>query len=39
MKSYIFRVVVEEDEFEDGRAAFNASCPTLKGCHTGGHTY
>ena len=39
MKSYIFKVVVEEDVFKDGRKAFHASCPALKGCHTWGHTY
>ena len=39
MKSYVFKVVVEEDEFEDGRKAYHASCPALKGCHTWGHTY
>jgi len=39
MKSYIFNVTVEEDVFEDGKKAFHASCPALKGCHTWGHTY
>ena len=39
MKSYVFKVVVEEDQFEDGRKAYHASCPALKGCHTWGHTY
>ena len=39
MKSYIFSVVVEEDKFEDGRDAYHAYCPALKGCHTWGHTY
>lgn len=39
MKSYIFKVVVEEDTFEDGRRAYHAFCPALKGCHTWGHTY
>lgn len=39
MKSYIFRVVVEEDTFEDGRRAFHARCPALQGCHTWGHSY
>lgn len=39
MKSYIFSVVVEEDKFEDGRNAYHAYCPALKGCHTWGHTY
>ena len=38
MKSHIFRVVIEEDKFEDGRKAYHASCPALKGCHTWGHT-
>ena len=39
MKSYIFSVVVEEDEFEDGRSAYHAYCPALKGCNTWGHNY
>jgi predicted RNase H-like HicB family nuclease len=39
MKSYIFRVVVEEDVIENGGKAYHASCPALKGCHTWGHTY
>ena len=38
MKSYVFKVVVEPDKFEDGRDAWHASCPALKGCHTCGHT-
>jgi len=39
MKSYVFRVVVEEDAIEDGSPAYHAHCPALKGCHTWGHTY
>ncbi len=39
MKSYIFSVLVEEDNFEDGRTAYHAYCPALRGCHTWGHTY
>jgi predicted RNase H-like HicB family nuclease len=39
MKSYVFRVVVEEDAFPDGTKAYHAFCPALKGCHTWGHTY
>ena len=39
MKSYVFKVMVKEDAFEDGRKAYHASCPALKGCHTWGHTY
>ena len=38
MKSYVFKVVVEPDKFEDGGEAWHASCPALKGCHTWGHT-
>ena len=38
VKSHIFKVVIEEDAFEDGRKAFHASCPALKGCHSWGHT-
>ena len=38
MKSYIFRVVIEEDAFEDGTRAYHAYCPALSGCHTWGHT-
>lgn len=38
MKSYIFSVVIEEDVFENGEAAYHARCPGLKGCHTWGHT-
>ena len=39
MNSYIFSVVVENDQFEDGKDAYHAYCPALKGCHTWGHTY
>ena len=39
MKSYVFKVVVEPDEFEDGRDAWHASCRALKGCNSWGHTY
>lgn len=39
MKTYVFEVVIEKDKFEDGREAFHAFCPSLKGCHTWGHTY
>ena|ERR1700730_17486955 len=34
MKSYVFKVAIEPDKFEDGRDAWHASCPALKGCHT-----
>lgn len=39
VKSYIFKVVIEEDQFENGRPAYHASCPALKGCHTWGQTF
>ena len=38
MKSYIFKVVVEEDEFEDGRKAFHAYCPAMEEAVTWGET-
>jgi predicted RNase H-like HicB family nuclease len=31
MKTYIFRVVIEEDP-KDDRMAYHAYCPALKGC-------
>ena len=39
VRSYIFKVVIEEDTLEDGRRAYHAHCPALMGCHTWGHTY
>lgn len=38
VKSYIFKVAVEEDKFEDGTKSYHAFCPSLKGCQTWGHT-
>ena len=38
MKTYIFKVVVEEDPYEDGRMAYHAYCPALKGASTWGYT-
>ncbi len=38
MKTYILKVVIEEDQFEDGRMAYHAYCPTLKGASTWGYT-
>lgn len=38
VRSHIFKVVIEEDAFEDGKPAFHASCPALTGCHSWGHT-
>src|SRR5438128_127261 len=34
MKSYVFKVAVEPDKFEDDRDAWHTSCPALKGGHT-----
>jgi len=28
MKTYLFKVVLEEDPFEDGRMAYHVFCPT-----------
>jgi len=39
MKSYVFRVVIEEDKMAGGQEAYHAYCPALKGCHTWGLTY
>ena len=36
---FVFEVVIEPDEFEDGSPAFHAYCPLLPGCHTWGRTY
>ncbi len=38
MKTYTFKVVVEEDQFADGRKAYLAYCPALKGATTWGYT-
>ncbi|MBI4909183.1 MAG: type II toxin-antitoxin system HicB family antitoxin [Acidobacteria bacterium] len=39
MKSYIFKIVVEEDRTNGSGRAYHAFCPALKGCHTWGYTY
>ena len=38
MKSYVFKVVVEEDNFEDGKKAFHAYCPSIPSASTWGYT-
>jgi predicted RNase H-like HicB family nuclease len=40
LKSYVFKVVVEDDEHKDGRRAFRAYCPALEsiGASTWGET-
>jgi predicted RNase H-like HicB family nuclease len=39
MHQYLFNVIIEEDEMEDGRAAFSARCPALPAVNTWGYTY
>lgn len=36
---HTFRVIIEDDQFDDGRQAYHAYCPALPGCHTWGYTY
>ena len=36
MKSYVFKVVVEDDEYEDGRKAYQAHCPEIEEAVTWG---
>jgi len=38
MRTYIFKVVIEEDPFDNGRMAYHAHCPSLKGASTWGYT-
>jgi len=38
VKTYLFRIVIEEDPFEYGRMAYHAYCPALKGASTWGYT-
>lgn len=38
MKSYVFKVVVEPDEHEDGREAYQAHCPEIEEAVTWGDT-
>ncbi|MDI6886774.1 MAG: type II toxin-antitoxin system HicB family antitoxin [archaeon] len=38
MKTYIFKVIIEKDFFEDGREAYHAYAPALKGAATWGYT-
>ena len=40
MKNHVFKIVVEDDEHEDGRPAFRAYCPALEsmGAATWGDT-
>ncbi len=39
-KTYVFKIVIEDDAFEDGRPAFHAHCPALQqyGAATWGET-
>ncbi|MBI4475325.1 MAG: hypothetical protein HY646_21860 [Acidobacteria bacterium] len=38
MKSYVFKVVIEDDQFKDDRPGFSAHCPSLEGAYTSGAT-
>ncbi len=38
MKTYLFKIVIEEDPFEDGTKTYHVCCPTLKGATTWGYT-
>lgn len=38
IKTYIFKVVIEDDFFADGKQAYHAYCPSLKGATTWGYT-
>jgi predicted RNase H-like HicB family nuclease len=38
MKTYIFKVAIEEDPFDDGKMAYHAYCPSLKGASTWRYT-
>ena len=39
-KTYVFKIVIEDDSFEDGRPAYHAYCPALQqyGAATWGET-
>jgi predicted RNase H-like HicB family nuclease len=38
VKSYVFKVVIEEDEFDDGRTGYSAYCPAIEAAVTWGET-
>ncbi|MCL6641990.1 MAG: type II toxin-antitoxin system HicB family antitoxin [Candidatus Bipolaricaulota bacterium] len=38
VRTYTFKVVIEEDAFADGTPAYHAFCPALPGCQTWGYT-
>lgn len=37
-KTYVFKVVLEEDPFDDGTMAYHVYVPALKGCRSWGYT-
>lgn len=37
-KTYVFKVVIEEDPFDDGTMAYHVFVPALKGCRSWGYT-
>ena len=38
MKTYIFKIIIEKDFFEDGRGAYHVYAPALKGAATWGYS-
>jgi predicted RNase H-like HicB family nuclease len=38
VKSYIFQIIIEDDEFDDGRPGFSAHCPAIEAAVTWGET-
>ncbi|NAT11010.1 hypothetical protein C4E22_05640 [ANME-1 cluster archaeon AG-394-G06] len=38
MKTYTFKVIIEKDFFDDGREAYHAYAPALKGAATWGYS-
>lgn len=38
IKTYVFKIIIEEDSFDDERNAYHAYCPSLKGARTWGYT-
>jgi len=37
-KTYVFKVVLEQDPYPDGRMAYHVYCPALPHCYSWGYT-
>lgn len=37
-KTYVFKVILEEDPYDDGTMAYHAHCPALPDCYSWGYT-